>query len=112
MMVELPIATRSEANRRGHWARHYHRNSQQRSAVELAMRAHLGRPPQPPLTVRLTRISPRKLDSDNLAGALKHVRDGVADWLGIDDGDERIEWTVAQERRKPREQAVRIEVKG
>ena len=50
----------------------------------------------PPCVITITRIGPRKLDSDNLAGSAKHVRDGVADWLGIDDGDERLTWEYAQ----------------
>lgn len=39
----------------------------------------------PPLEVYVTRISFGKLDDDNLAAALKHVLDGVADALGVDD---------------------------
>ena len=61
-------------------------------------------------TVTLTRIAPRKLDCDNLRGALKAVRDGVADWLGVDDGSERITWKYAQERGKPKWHSVRVEV--
>lgn len=41
-----------------------------------------------------------KLDSDNLPGAFKHVRDGMADALGIDDGDARLAWSYAQVKAK------------
>jgi len=63
------------------------------------------------LEVKLTRISPRgDGDDDGDAGALKSVRDQVAEWLGIDDGDrarlrfvygepERGEWSVRVEAR-------------
>jgi hypothetical protein len=62
-----------------------------------------------PVAVTLTRIAPRKLDDDNLRGAMKHIRDGVADWLEIDDGDDRIQWLYGQEKGPA---AVRIEVKA
>jgi hypothetical protein len=48
------------------------------------------------------------MDSDNLAIAAKSLRDGVADKLGIDDGDPRITWAYAQEKSKG--YAVRIEI--
>jgi len=50
------------------------------------------------LVVLLVRCAPRLLDDDNLAAALKPVRDGVADALGIDDRDSRVTWVVAQEK--------------
>jgi hypothetical protein len=62
------------------------------------------------LEVHLTRIAPRELDDDNLRGALKSTRDGVADALGIDDRDPRVRWGYGQERGKVREYAVRVEV--
>jgi hypothetical protein len=57
--------------------------------------------------VTITRIAPRELDSDNLASCAKGIRDGVADALRVDDGDERIRWTYKQERGKP---AVRVDI--
>lgn len=110
MTLELPIYTCSEANQRGTWKRHHKRRSRQRGTVRLALRAHLGRPPGPPVSVELTRVAPRKLDDDNLQGAFKHVRDGVADWLGIDDGDERVRWLYGQEKGPKRRYGIRIEV--
>jgi hypothetical protein len=53
------------------------------------------------LRVTLTRCSPatRPMDDDNLPGALKAVRDEVADWLGRDDGDRAAwVWQYAQRR--------------
>lgn len=38
--------------------------------------------------VTITRCGPRKMDSDNVATSAKYVRDGIADGLGVDDGDE------------------------
>jgi hypothetical protein len=56
-------------------------------------------PVSPPgLSVTLTRIAHRALDSDNLAAAFKPVRDGVADALCVDDGSPLVEWLYAQRR--------------
>ena len=46
----------------------------------------------PRIRVTLTRICLGGLDSDNLQGAFKYVRDEVARWLGRDDGDPSYEW--------------------
>jgi len=65
-----------------------------------------------PCTVHLIRIG-RKLDSDNLQGAFKYIRDAIAELLvpglatGRADDDERITWEYAQEKGKV---GVRIEV--
>lgn len=63
-----------------------------------------------PCVVRLTRLSSGELDGDNLAMAFKHVRDGVADALGIDDRDSRIVWEYAQEKQPRGTYAVRVEL--
>ena len=68
--------------------------------------------PDPPLTVTMTRIAPRELDSDNLAISFKHVRDGIADWLGVNDNDKRVTWKYAQERGAPKHYAARVEIKA
>jgi hypothetical protein len=64
------------------------------------------------VAITLTRIAPRVLDTDNLASGLKAVRDGVADALGVNDGSSRLTWRYAQERGKPREYAVRVEIQA
>ncbi len=85
-------------NVREHWRARSARVKNERNTAALCCRA-LGKPAQWPVTVKLTRIGPRKLDSDNVQGALKATRDGVADWLGVDDGDEaKVTWSYAQER--------------
>ena len=62
--------------------------------------------------VRLVRLGARALDTDNLAGALKAVRDAVAAWLGVDDGPGGLVWEVDQEphRRHRNTPGVRIEL--
>lgn len=51
-----------------------------------------------PCQILLVRISPRGLDDDNLRGALKSVRDGLADCMGKDDRDPMIKWMYGQRR--------------
>ncbi len=108
--VYLPLRTRSEANLRQHWAKRAKRAKLQRNIARYLV--HAARPPYTGTEteiITLTRVAPRKLDSDNLARSLKAVRDGVADALGIDDGDARIDWRYAQRKGKPREYAVLID---
>lgn len=112
--VLLPIRTRSEANLREHWARRARRARDHRLAARLMVRA-AGDPADisslsDAITVTLTRIAPRKLDSDNLARSFKAVRDGMADALGIDDGSSRITWCYAQRKGRPHEYAVLVEI--
>lgn len=54
------------------------------------------------ITITLVRIGPGTLDDDNLSGACKAVRDGVADALGIDDDDPRVRWRYAQRKSRAR----------
>lgn len=61
--------------------------------------------------VTIIRISAGTLDTDGLAGALKHVRDEVAAWLGIDDSARSpASWRVGQQKGPPKGYAVRIEI--
>lgn len=111
ILLELPIRTVSENNYREHWAKRHRRRKQQRLAAAKGVAPALGSiPGRGDIKVRLTRISPRKLDDDNLQGALKGVRDGVADAFGIDDGpDTRLKWFYLQE--KGERIGVRIEIR-
>ena len=133
MIVVLPIRTVSELNARGHWATRARRAKPQRRAAGLAVRAvcppeWVQRRPRPKtasernlvpaigeaechnVSVLLVRVAPRLLDDDNLRGALKAVRDGVADALGTDDRDPRIQWAYTQ-RQQRKTYAVEIHMK-
>lgn len=111
--VLIPIRTVSLANQREHWATRAKRASRERSYSKWMFQSGLlgqRRPAGDRLAIELTRLAPRKLDSDNLAGACKSIRDGIADALGIDDGSELVTWTYRQEKDKG--YAVRVTVKG
>lgn len=101
LCVTLPIVVRSAANlHESPFVRH-RRAKAERGGVLTAFRALIGIvPPTVPLgyalNVRMTRLGGRKLDDDNLLGAFKAVRDGVADWFGVDDGDPVWTWDTTQ----------------
>lgn len=112
-LANLP--TRTEANTAGHWAPKHRRARAQRRATYLWLR-HLLPPTPPAMPVRITvvRVAPRLLDShDNLASALKHVVDGISDYLagGYLQGEDRqpgLTWEYGQQRGKAHEYAVEV----
>ena len=110
--IRLPLRTVSEANSHEHWRTRQKRAKTQRGLARQLTEYQLipVRRWFVPAAVKITRIAPRALDSDNLAVSQKHVRDGVADALGIDDGDPSITWSYAQQKGNPREYAVIVEV--
>jgi hypothetical protein len=104
--------TVSEMNAREHWHIRHRRKQDQQEAVAIAMYSALrGRKIQLPCVVKLTRIGPKKLDSDNLAGALKFCQDQIARQLGVDDGDEsKVTWHHYQMPTGSRDYAVKVEI--
>lgn len=119
VVIHLPLRIVSEANMRGHWAAGHRRAAEQRGVVKMALYQRLaelramlahGYAPGDRIVVRLTRIGKRTLDGDNLQRAGKACRDGVADALGIDDADPRLEWRYDQAVAK--QYGVRIEVRA
>lgn len=84
-------------NARENWRTRSARVKRERSLARIMCSQELTKPTHWPALVVLTRIGPRRLDSDNLASSAKAVRDGVADWLGVDDGDEsKVQWLYEQ----------------
>ena len=108
--VWLPIDTGSPANERGATRWRGARDAAIRSkTAHLVLRAIRLHRVTVPCTVVLVRVSPRALDSDNAASAMKRVRDGVADALAIDDADPRVTWVVEQRRGEKRQRGVIVE---
>jgi hypothetical protein len=102
----VPLRIESVANLREHWSKRAKRAKMQREAIGW----HLGKArPALPCVVNLTRIAPRPLDGDNLQGGFKAVRDGIADWLGVDDGSESVGWVYRQRKGAPKQYAVEVE---
>ena len=106
----LPLKLESLANQRTHWRAKARVAKAQRFEARAALTGEGEIWFKGPYAVHITRLGKRKLDSDNLAISAKHVRDGIADALGIDDGDEtKVTWTYAQEIAKEYGCRVRIE---
>ena len=110
--VEMDMKIVSVANMRLHWAAKARlvKTQRQKTKNALAAVAQSFGVEVLPVTVILTRVAPRRLDGDNLQSAFKAVRDGVADWLGIDDGSSMIEWQYNQRSGGPNVYKVEIEV--
>lgn len=104
MKVTVPMRTdRGQNGSHGHWASRNKRAKQEIETVQWHLTTHFRRMcPQPPCSVTLTRVAPSSgLDDDNLRGSLKHVRDAVARWLRVDDGDRALVRFVYRKRRGP-----------
>jgi hypothetical protein len=125
LVFTAPIHIIPETNQREHWGAKARRVKKHRSAAMLITRAALGtlRRRFPlvrddalsPAVVTLTRIigyRGRPLDQgDNLPAAFKAIRDGIADALQVNDGDEtRVWWEYAPEERGT-DWAIRIRIK-
>lgn len=97
-MIAIPLRTSSGLNAREHYMARKRRVRKERDAVAWMLSAVVR--PEIPCTVTLTRVAPSSgLDDDNLAGALKGVRDEVAKWLRIDDRDRMtVRYRYAQQR--------------
>ena len=116
--LTLPLKTVSEMNVRTHWAVRAKRMKEHRfcakSAVagvaKTALPPFMEWPDMLPLVVVLTRYSAGRLDDDNLRSALKGVRDGVAEAIGINDADARVSYHYQQERCQRNSYAVGIKL--
>ena len=95
-MVEyrIPIKLPSLLNMRASWRAISKLKKAQRLATRIALNG-LVVPPMP-CVVTITRIGPRRLDDDNLAGACKYVRDQIATMIGVDDGSPLYTWRYEQ----------------
>ncbi len=100
----IPLHLKSIANgSHGHWKAKAFAKKRQREvanihtiAALLEVNAHLNY--SPPYAVTITRIGKRQMDDDNIAYAAKAVRDGIAEALGVNDGDRKaITFQYAQE---------------
>lgn len=98
--LAIPIRTVSLANEHEHWRRRHKRSKAERLEMRCAWLKAFERPMCGGETavVRLTRVAPRALDSDNLPPSMKSIRDELAACLGLDDRDPRITWEYSQEK--------------
>jgi len=114
-VVYLPLRLQSVANlREHHFARHT-RVKGERQYVFYALKHDLAVvcPYTLPLTITLTRLAPRRLDSGNLEACFKGVQDGVADYLygkygAGQDRQPGLTWRYAQRSDGPRVYALEV----
>lgn len=96
VIFSVPIRTESMSNARLHWAVKAKKVKAQRDATAYRTPPGL-KTLGPLLVVTLIRVAPRRLDDDNLRGALKAVRDQVASAMGVDDRSSLVRWEYGQE---------------
>jgi hypothetical protein len=94
----VPGEAPSTPNLREHYMVRARRTKAQRAKVARLMPAWKE---GPLLIIRLTRVAPRQLDTDNLAAALKGHRDAVAAKLRIDDATPLVRWEYEQRKGEP-----------
>lgn len=100
--VSLPLRVVNGANAREHWSTRARRAKRERQTAYLLTPRH-----PLPCVVTLTRVGKRRMDDDGAAISCKHVRDGIADRLGVDDADPRVTW---QYRQRLGDYAVEVEI--
>lgn len=104
--VWVPVEVVSEANQgtAGNWHGKWSRGKTQQRIVGAVLGMFVKPCPEPPLVVTMTRIGGKQMDTDNLAGSFKAVRDAVARFLGIDDRHAaRVRYDCQQRTRKNNE---------
>lgn len=94
LILDVPLYTTTEANTHGHWAAKAKRAEKQREIMGYALAGR--KLPQLPASIKFTRIGKRKMDDDNLASSMKHIRDEIARFFGVDDGSDRYQWSYSQ----------------
>lgn len=111
------LRTVTESNSGGHWRTRHRRGKVQRELAYYALKHALVTPASLPLplTITLTRIGRRLMDNDNLISSMKHIIDGVTEFI-LDcpgeghryDNDPRLTWHYAQRKGGVRQYAVEI----
>ena len=109
--VVVPVRIESEANRHEHWRKAWARKQLHRKFAAICLAHIKDRPPAGArVLINMRRIAPRLLDDDNLVSGFKALRDGVADWLGIDDGSPLLTWQCEQSKGAPKTYAAHVVV--
>jgi len=100
--VEIPLLVISELNVREHWRVGHMRHKGQKFTVTQYLKNN-NIPQMTPVTITMIRSAKKKLDSDNLQGAFKYVRDAIAEYFcpglaaGRADENEDLHWVYKQE---------------
>ena len=80
--IELPIKLPSLANLTWHWTKKYKLKKNHKNLINLYLSQHRKElENRSHYNIKIIRVSPRKLDDDNLIAACKHIVDSVTDFL-------------------------------
>jgi hypothetical protein len=109
--ITLPIKTVAGLNAREHHMARMRRVKNERCSAKWGV-WQASKNVALPVVVTMTRLSSGELDDDNLQGACKAIRDGIADAYGIDDRDRRIKWQYAQAKCKRGEFGVIVRIEA
>lgn len=112
----LPIITVSEGNAHEHWRISHARHKKQKQIINHYL-SELSSYKNKKIVVKLVRIASRRLDvGDNLNYSFKWIRDSIANIIypglkaGRADDTDLIHWEYDQEKGKPKEKAIRVEI--
>lgn len=103
--VDVDIPVTSPLNgRHSTWGAITGRRTRERAATYAALESAAAVPHEARKVARawgvwivtFERHGSKRMDDDNLQAGLKSVRDAVAEWLGLDDADERVWWRYCQ----------------
>ena len=108
--LELPLRVISLANARTHWRKRAPYVRDCRTVARLMVKAELRYAVRLPLMVTLTRIGRNLMDDDNLAAALKPIRDGIADGLNLPNDRDGLIWRYQQEIDRRGQPRVIVEI--
>jgi hypothetical protein len=112
-LIDWPMHLKAEPNERGlRWQVKAARVSEHRKQTKIRLLAngiraqlvakHGQLQPDERYVVAFVRVASRRLDDDNLQGAFKAIRDEVAAYLGVNDGDrQRIRFEYADAKGRP-----------
>src|SRR5690606_25258763 len=107
----VPVKTKNPLNSRQHWRKVYELGVEQKETT--LMEAPKDIRWVTPVIVILKRYycgAPCPSDDDGLAASLKHIRDGVAEVVGVDDGDKERFFVRCEEERVPHRNQVGVQV--
>ncbi len=113
--IKIPIKLKSMANLPMHYMKKSSINKNIKTAVAFSLRNVINSCPTP-VKITLTRVSPRKLDYDNLVYAFKPVRDIISKLyfpdlqIGKADGFDCFEWIYNQDKGVPKQYEIRIKI--
>ncbi len=110
-IADLKLETENFHRHANRW-KSFRQEKKVKKIVGWALVAKFGRsPPSPPMTIHIVRIGPGRPDGDNItSGDTKNVRDEIAKWIGMDDGDPMLAWTYAKRSEGKGKYAVEITI--